>query len=248
MKEKNEKRGGLRIRLRLILCIMVVIIVVLLTAMLIYLERYYHADASAYDYLKSSRNVTVTETKDGYLFDGPGEDTCVVFYPGGKVEEESYAPLLYELAERGEDTFLLKLPFRLAVFDMDAAEDVMSQYSYDHWLLSGHSLGGVAASSYTAKHAEDVDGLVLLASYPTKQIPDEVRMLSIYGSEDQVLNQESYQESKELWPVDAQEIVIEGGNHAQYGNYGAQKGDGQASISADEQQAEVVRDILEMFP
>lgn len=117
MKEKSEKRGRSRRRLRLILCIVVVIIVVLLVAMLIYLERYYHADASAFDDLQSYESVTVTETKDAYYFDGPGEDEAVVFYPGGKVEEESYAPLMHQIAAQGKDVFLLKLPFRLAVLD-----------------------------------------------------------------------------------------------------------------------------------
>ncbi len=36
-------------------------------------------------------------------------------------------------------------------------------------------------------------------------------------------------------PAQYQESVIEGGNHAGFGSYGAQSGDGTASISAEEQ-------------
>lgn len=242
MKNETKKKRGKRIVLILIL-----IIAVLLIAMLVYLERYYHADDSAKEALQSDAQVNVTQIPEGYLFDGPGEDTAIVFYPGGKVEEESYAPLMHQLAGDGWDVFLLNLPFRLAVFDMDAAEDVIGNYAYDNWILAGHSLGGVAASAYVSEHGDEVDGLVLLASYPAEEIPEQVRMLTIYGSEDQVLNMKSYEESRNLWSAQTDEVVIEGGNHAQYGNYGAQKGDGEAQISADEQQEEVAKLISDAF-
>lgn len=238
MENAPKRKRGKRIAL-----ILLIIIVVFVVAMFVYLERYYHADAEAMEALNSDEQVTVTKIPEGYLFDGPGRDTAIVFYPGGKVEEESYAPLMRQLAEQGQDTFLLELPFRLAVFDMDAAGEVIEDYDYDQWILAGHSLGGVAAASYTAEHPDEVDGLVLMASYPTKEISDEVPVLSIYGSEDKVLDPESYEESRELWPDQTEEVVIEGGNHAQYGNYGEQKSDGEAQISADEQQQEVTEQV-----
>ena len=243
MENAPKRKRGKRIAL-----ILLIIIVVFVVAMFVYLERYYHADADAMKALNSDAQVTVTETSEGYLFDGPGEDSAIVFYPGGKVEEESYAPLMRRLAEQGQDAFLLELPFRLAVFDMDAAGDVIEDYDYDRWILAGHSLGGVAAASYTAEHPDEVEGLVLMASYPTKEIPDEIPVLSIYGSEDRVLNLKSYEESRELWSDQTEEVVIEGGNHAQYGNYGEQKGDGEALISAEEQKRAVVENILKLFP
>lgn len=234
-------------RRKKVLLIIILIIIVLLLAMLIYLERYYHADENAKEALNDDAQVTVKEIPEGYYFDGPGEDTAIVFYPGGKVEEESYAPLMHRLAAQGQDAFLLKLPFRLAVFDMDAADAVIDGYDYDHWILSGHSLGGVAASAYTSAHADDVEGLILLASYPTKEISDQTKVLSLYGSQDHVLNMESYEESRNLWSAQTEESVIEGGNHAQFGNYGVQKGDGEALISSDEQQKEVAEIIAGMF-
>lgn len=229
------------------LIIIVVIMIVLLLAILIYLGQYYHADETATEALNSDDRVKVTEQAEGYYFDGPGEDTAVVFYPGGKVEEESYAPLLQQLAVQGQDAFLLKLPFRLAIFDMDAADDVVGDYDYDHWILAGHSLGGVAAASYASEHADEVDGLVLLASYPTEEISEQTKMLSIYGSEDHVLNMKSYEKSRNLWSAQTEEYVIEGGNHAQFGNYGEQKGDGEATVSAKKQQAETAEQIIELF-
>ena len=99
-----------------------------------------------------------------------------------------------------------------------------------------------------AEEAGDVaawDGLVLLASYPTEEISTPV--LSIYGTEDKVLNTGKYKKTKAagLWPADFTEVIIKGGNHAQFGNYGEQKGDGSPAITAAEQQKETADAISE---
>ena len=46
-------------------------------------------------------------------------------------------------------------------------------------------------------------------------------------------------------PEHSMKYVIEGGNHAQFGNYGKQKGDGEASVSDVKQQQETVEIILQ---
>ena len=85
------------------------------------------------------------------------------------------------------------------------------------------------------------NGVVLLAAYPIG--PVEEPMLLLYGSEDGVLNRERLSAAAEYGSVE--EHVLDGGNHAQFGNYGPQKGDGTPSITAEEQQDETVRLILE---
>ena len=108
----------------------------------------------------------------------------------------------------------------------------MERYKYEQWYLGGHSLGGVAASMYAA--GRDLNGLILLASYPTKGVYAPV--LEIYGDQDTVLNMEKRTEADQYLPKDYEIKVIEGGNHAQFGNYGEQKGDGEALISREKQQ------------
>lgn len=98
---------------------------------------------SAYAALKSDDTVTVTQTAYGWFFDGPSETDALIFYPGGKVEETAYAPLLHALAERGMDCCLVSMPFRLAVFGVNKADQVMAQYDYAHWYIGGHSLGAL---------------------------------------------------------------------------------------------------------
>lgn len=63
-----------------------------------------------------------------------------------------------------------------------------------------------------------------------------LRVYSTYGSEDGVLNREKYEADRTNLPQDTTETVIDGGCHAGFGSYGAQKGDGAPVISAEEQQ------------
>lgn len=208
-----------------------------------YLGIYSHADEEAFAALDSDESVQVTQVTNGWYFDGPGEDAAIIFYPGAKVETEAYAPLLHRLAREGEDCFLVSMPFHMAIFGMDRAEDIIQNYDYDSWYLAGHSMGGMTAALYVCDHPDQADGLILLAAYSTKKLPDEVRVCSIYGSEDGCLDRKEY--AKMAWPAYSREVIITGGNHARFGNYGMQKGDGQASVSAEEQQKQTAAVIKE---
>ena len=98
------------------------------------------------------------------------------------------------------------------------------------------------AAAFAARHERSLAGLILLAAYPTREI-GELPVLSLYGSEDEVLNKEKYDKSASL-AAHLTEYVIEGGNHAGFGNYGAQKGDGEAYLQKEEQWQETVDYIL----
>ena len=153
-----------RQRKKLKIEIPIVIIISLITGIMAYLNQYYHAEGVE-DALESDVEVTVTKTEDGYFFDGKGTESAMVFYPGAKVEEISYAPLMKQLAANGLDCYLVTMPGNLAIFGMNKATDVMTAYKYKHWYIGGHSLGGAMAASYAADHADELDGLLLLAAY-----------------------------------------------------------------------------------
>lgn len=209
----------------------------------IYFGIRYHSDATAKKALESGNGVAVEEIDHGYYFDGPGEGCALIFYPGAKVEESSYAPLLRMLAENGVDCFLVGMPLNMAIFGTDRADELTENYSYGKWFIAGHSLGGTAASNYAYKNKNKIDGVILLASYSTKDISD-MRVLSVYGSNDLCLEKDAYEKNKTNLPSDLTEVVIEGGNHAYFGNYGEQKGDGKADISRETQQHKTVSFIL----
>lgn len=221
------------------------LIAALAAAFLIYAGQYYRAGAAARSMLESDETVSVTQTDYGWLFDGPSETDALIFYPGAKVEASAYAPLLHGLAENGMDVCLVKMPFHFAFFGMNKADKVMAMHDYEHWYIGGHSLGGAMAAYYAAGHAAQLTGVILLAAYPTKPLADNLKVITIYGSEDGVLNMDKVAEGEKYMPKDHVEFVIPGGNHAQFGDYGEQKGDGTAAISAQEQQRQTLERILQ---
>lgn len=209
---------------------------------LVYVSAYYYADPAAISAMQSDNSVRVEATDTGWRFDGPSEDTALIFYPGAKVEAKAYAPLLRRLAENGIDSFLVKMPFNLAIFGMNRAGEVLRDPSYSHYYIGGHSLGGAMAAGYAAKHGNAFDGVILLAAYPTGKMDENVLLL--YGSEDKVVNMDKVNAAEELVAGSLTLDKIEGGNHAQFGSYGCQKGDGTAAISAEEQQVQTVDKII----
>ena len=214
-------------------------------AFLIYSAFYYHADAAALDALRSDGKVQVSRTDYGWYFDGPSEADALVFYPGAKVEETAYAPLLRGLAEAGMDACLVKMPLHFAFLGADKADGAMKAHAHARWFVGGHSLGGAIAADYAARHADRVAGVALLGAYGTRKLDDRLVEVAIYGTEDGLLSEADIARARDTAPARFVEHVIPGGNHAQFGNYGVQSRDGTAAISAEAQQAETIRAILE---
>lgn len=205
----------------------------------VYVSDYYHADKVA---IAATANGQ-TLTKDGNLTilspSNPG-DTAIIFYPGGKVEAIAYIPLLEQLRQNGVTCVLVKMPFNLAVFRSGAADQVYEKLpGIQNWYIGGHSLGGAMASSYVSKHQDKVKGLILLGSYVYGGV-SPADALTIYGSNDDVVDKTKIDYTENVH-------VINGGNHAQFGNYGLQKGDGAATISREQQQDESVGLILDFI-
>ena len=223
----------------------VMLLVLLAGGFLIYTGIYYHADGIALAALESDGQVTVSRTDFGWFFDGPSEEDALIFYPGAKVEAAAYAPLLRELAAEGMDVFLAEMPFRLAVFGQNRARGILSGYDYARWYVGGHSLGGAVAANYGAAHPEGLTGLILLAAYPTKELDASLTVLSVCGSEDGVLDREKTAAGRAFAKGAFCELVIDGGNHAQFGSYGPQSGDNPARISPEEQIRQTVSFILQ---
>lgn len=230
---------------KIIFISILIIILAFIISTYIYLNTYYKADKKVEEYLKTNDIVSVTKDNNIYFFDGPGEEVSIIFYPGGKVEDISYAPLLSKLAKEGIDCFLIKMPYNLAILDKNAADQLIyGNYKYKKWYLGGHSLGGVVASMYANDNYNNVSGLVLPASYPNKKIDNNIKMLSIYGTNDGILNLSKYQKNKKYWSNNSKEIIIEGGNHSQFGYYGFQNGDNKSDISREEQQNKTIESIV----
>ena len=220
------------------LAIIAVLTLTAINFIFVYINDYYKANEKALAALESSDGVEVVVDENHSVTFIPEHITAgLIFYPGGKVEYTAYAPLMHELADNGILCILLHMPGNLAVLDADAADGYVGQYSdVTDWYIGGHSLGGVMAASYAAKHADVFDGVILLASYSTADLSDSgLAVLSVYGSEDGVLKLDKYADNRKNLPADATEEVIDGGCHAYFGSYGAQDGDGVTRITNEEQ-------------
>ena len=201
----------------------------------VYAGQYYHADLEAIqDQSLQVEYERMERLEDGSLVFYPAEyDSAVIFYPGGKVEALAYIPLMEHLAQEGVLAVLMPMPFNLAVLAKDAAAGIPEQFpEVESWYMAGHSLGGSMAASFAGENTAWVDGLILLAAYSTD--PVDVPVLSICGSEDGVLNMDKYDKYRSNL-AELTEVVLEGGNHAGFGFYGPQEGDGAASITNLEQ-------------
>ncbi len=205
-------------------------------------DSYAATDETA-EYLAGTETTTVSETDFGLFFDGPGDEAALVFYPGGKVKYTAYAPLMLKIAESGTDCFLCEMPYNLAVFGIKTADKVMDEYSYNRWFVGGHSLGGAMAASF-AEGRDDISGLVLLGAYPVSQ--PNCHAILIYGSNDGVVNREKLETG--LSYENTAGFQISGGNHAGFGCYGRQAGDGEGEITPEEQwdiTAKAVREFID---
>lgn len=220
--------------------VMIVSLVILCGgAFLIYASDYYRADDTA---ITAMQIDSVTKIGDRILIVSPDTigNTAMIFYPGAKVEYFAYLPLMEKIKDSsGIICVLVKMPFNMAIFDPNAAEEIMEQFpEIENWYIAGHSMGGAMASDYASNNQDKVKGLILLGAYIYGDFPED-KALTIYGLfNTSVAEKINYTENI---------IVIEGGNHAQFGNYGKQKGDVDATISSEEQQsiaAEAIKNFI----
>lgn len=197
-----------------------------------YVNDYYRADSAAIAAFVPESHLSA----GAYVPEEPFE-AGLIFYPGGKVEAAAYAPLMEACAAEGILCVPVEMPLRLAVLDVNAADGIREQFpEVERWYIGGHSLGGAMAAAYLGDHAHDFAGLVLLGAYATEDLSDtELEVLSVYGSEDLVLDREKYEENRQNLPEECTELVLDGGCHAGFGMYGAQDGDGTPTLTAAEQ-------------
>ena len=225
--------------LKMLLITSLSLAILLFGAFFIYASDYYRADEVANAVLQGE---AVTRVEGNFMMLSPTEpgDTAVIFYPGAKVEFNAYLPLLEKIKQTSNVTcILVKMPFNMAIFDANAADAIIDQFpDIENWYLAGHSMGGAMASDYASKHPDKVKGLILLGAYLYGDYPAE-KALTVYGSFNTSVEEKiNYSENI---------VVIEGGNHAQFGNYGKQKGDSDATISSEEQQNIAVEAISEFL-
>lgn len=226
------------------------ILVVAVIGFVVWANITYKPQNLAEEALVSDRNVEVSVNK--FISFSPIGKTPTkgfIFYPGAKIEPEAYAPLCKAIAEQGYQVVIVPMTLNLATLSINKGDQVIDKYqSIDTWVVGGHSLGGTMAAKFASNNNE-VDGVVLLASYP---MGDELKdlgkdVLSVWGSKDGVLNYKDLISAKDNLPSDTTYVEIEGANHSQFGDYGLQKGDNDAIVSQDKQLSVTTKSILKFL-
>lgn len=204
---------------------------------------------------------TVTRTEDRrFIHLVPGRTSPslpgVIFYPGGLVEPEAYLTILSRLAEAGYPVTIVKMPLDLAVTAPNRAGrflDELPDEDQRPYVLAGHSLGGAMAARFVARELAEypqVKGLILIGAYPPESDPltdTMMPILVIYAENDGLVSAEERQSARENLPADAAFVEIPGANHAGFGDYGDQDGDGPRLITLEEQHSQTAATILEFI-
>lgn len=236
---------------KIILITLLIIILMVFSAFTYYVSDYYHADAKAMAALNSTDTYFVQNTNDFVTFTPTANKstTGIIIYPGAKVQAESYSVMASELAKNGYTTIIVKMPFNLAFFGVNKADDVIKNHpEINSWIISGHSLGGVFASDYAMNHQDKIKGVVYLAAYPSSNASNATfKSLSIRGSLDNLTLSEDISGNLDKFPVNTTFITIEGGNHYNFGDYGVQAGDNNSTISREEQQNQTINAIIQFI-
>ena len=177
--------------------------------------------------------------------------TGFILYPGARVDPAAYAPSARAIADQGYLTVIVPMPFGIAALGADQATDVMEAFpEVERWVVGGHSIGGAMAMQYTDDNVDRVAGVALWGAYPS---PDDdlstepVLGVSVYASEDGLSTVEEIEDTAQYLPQGTDFVLIEGGNHTNFGLYETQDGDGEATITPAEQQSQTVAATLELL-
>ncbi|MCG8571345.1 MAG: alpha/beta hydrolase [Spirochaetes bacterium] len=179
-------------------------------------------------------------------------DTALIIYPGTRVNVKAYSPTARQIAAKGFQVFLVKMPLNLSVLGINRANQVIRSFpEIKKWAITGHSMGGSMAAYYVEKHPQQIEGLLFWASYPGQGIDltgsPHLKVMSLYGELDGLATPQDIEDHKSDLPQHTIYVEIKGGNHAQFGWYGEQKRDHPAKITYTEQQKIIVEKTIEFL-
>jgi hypothetical protein len=220
-----------------------------IVAVLLWTQLVMTADRAAAQAVFDNPAVTVTDT-DVSVVIAPAENAStagLVFIPGAKVDPYAYLATLSGTVEQTGMTVVITKPvLNLAFFDQRPLDTFTAGApAVSAWLVGGHSLGGVRACMYADD--ADVAGLVLFASYCATAVDDDLPVLSISGSEDGLSTPAKIEDTADLLPDESTFVQIEGANHAAFGAYGDQPGDGEATLSPVESEQAITEALTEFL-
>lgn len=244
--DDNKKKNN-----KFFLILFIVIIITLLTPLTFLLRKSYEAKEIANKSLISDDIVNVN-ISNLISFKPMQKDATqgLILFQGAKVDAKAYSVLAREIAKRGYQVILVDSPFDIPFFSINKTDEIInSNPNIKSWIVGGHSLGGVVASSDTVLENNQIEGLLLMASYPSSKsiLNSQKEVLSVWGSKDGIMNFSSFVKAKSSLPKDTKYVEIEGANHSQFGDYGLQKNDNKSTIENEAVLDIVVDNVIDLF-
>lgn len=177
--------------------------------------------------------------------------TGFIFYPGGRIDPRGYSTLMRAIAEEGYLVVVPGMPINMAIFNPNIADEIIAAHpQIARWVIGGHSVGGTAAALYTATHPKSVVGLAIWSSYPADNsnlANLNIPVILMYGGNKTKVTDESVGARKHLLPPHTRYIKIQGGDHHQFGSYLLTTEENLASISREEQHAQILSAMFELL-
>lgn len=230
--------------------VLVILLIFSGVGLYIYADDYYRPSLTAEEALVSSTSMTFEEVGGDLILTPENPKGGVVIYPGGKVSERAYGYLAGKIAAMGYKTVIIKAPLKLSILSNQAAKGYVEEEGIKDWVIMGHSLGGVSASRFVKKNPEKIKALILLAAYPdgnTDLRGSSFKVYSLVGDKDGVIDYGKLKDGEARLPSGFEGVIIPGGNHSSFANYGVQEGDQLPDIGYEDQQQYILDILLEVF-
>lgn len=201
----------------------------------VWAKIYYHATVSFVDQINSNTWLTIVENSKHIIISPISWQVSytLIFYPWAKVESQAYMYKLWSIALAHNITIIIDKPLaHLQIFRINNADSFM----WDRFIIAGHSLWGAMACEYVRNHPDRISGMILMWAYCDSDISDLtwLQTLSFAAANDGLISPNEMKTYDHNLPPDHTMYILTWAVHAQYGNYGAQDGDGVSSISDDE--------------
>jgi hypothetical protein len=250
-------------------CFKIALVILLSAGSLFFLSGAVHAKSfpplpEALSALESDDNATVLTEKlpfaffnpDYFVFKPVGAEPAkgFIFYPGGLVDPRAYAPPAHAIAAAGYLVVIVSMPFDLAPFGGWRGSHILREFgSIKTWAIGGHSVGGAYACDFARWNLSKVSGVVLWASTPSEIFrldKTNIKAISIYGTKD--FYPEQLAEGAEQLPPGTPFIIIQGGNHTQFGYIDTSpethlERDNPADITLEDQQQQIIKATVEFL-
>ncbi len=202
-------------------------------------------NTSNYQSTINNKNYTITD-KPNYIAilpsTSPDPQEGLIIYQGAFADAKAYIAPYSNLTYSGVAVFIVKSPLGFALFNVSGANQIIKDYpNINKWYVAGHSLGGVAACEYAKSNTNKINGLILLGSFCNGNASElNTKVLSISASKDGLSTTEKINNSRTKLPKDTKFVIIQGGNHSQFGDFEKlQPGDNVAEISANQATSQI---------